>query len=813
MKTLKNDIQYALRQLVKNPGFAAVTVLTLGLGVGLNTAIFSVMNGVLLRPLPYANGDRIVHLGYREPGPDVDSVQFSFPELEDYRKQSRTFASVMEYYSMPFTLVGAGEPDSIRIGYVDTPFFDEIGVQPLLGRTFRPEDGKPGASGVAVLTHEYWQRRFGGDGSVLGKTYRINDQPVTVVGVLPRLPKYPGEESLYMASATSMLQASEVARTNRNFRVLNLFARLRPEVTLEQARADVATVAARMRQEYPEAYQDAADFDVPVVAVREELTYQFRPTILALAGMVGLVLLIACSNVANLHLARLIKREREIVVRAALGAGRGRLIQQMLTESVVLALLGGLLGLLLAYIGVDLLVAFSRHFTARVDEIGIDGPVLLFNLAVSLGAGLLCGLIPAYHTFRQNLAAVLKEGAGRATAGGGKHRFRSALVVAQVAVSFILLIGAGLTVRSLLKLQRVDAGFNSENVLTSTIPLPLSKYGIPGAKQFYATLLERIEAYPDVVSTAVGSSVPLTGNQMAPTFIIEGRPVDPGQPEPRADIQIASEGYFRTLGIPLLKGRTFTRGDDDAATGVTIINQALARHYFDGQDPIGKRMALTAHGVPGEWRTIIGVVGDVKQAGLGQEGGAAFYRPYLQAPAPADKVLVRTSSDPAALAQAIRNIVHELDPEQPVADLRTLAQVRSESVAPSRMTASLAGLFAALAFAITAIGISGIVGFTVTERTQEIGIRSALGARRGALLGLVLRQSLLLVAVGLVLGAMGSLWLTRLIQSLLFGVEPTDPLTFVGVSLLLVLIVGAACLWPARRAATVDPLVALRSDG
>jgi predicted permease len=806
MQILIQDLKYALRQAARNPGFAAAVVLSLALGIGVNSAIFSAVNGILLRPLPYTHGDRLVRLGYRP----ERSVSFSVSELQDYRRQNKTFAGVEEYHTMTFTLVGVGDPDQVKAGVVSSSFFDTFGVKPLLGRTFAPGEDDPDRPPVVILTYRYWQHHFGGDPKVLGKGFLLDNRPVTVVGVLPPMPDYPEKNDLFVSVGGCIFRSKPSTIHDRSVLLVSLFGVMKPGVTLERAQADVSTINGRLRREHAEAYAKGGDSSIPVVPIMEEITGSFRPILFILLGTVGLVLLITCVNVANLILSRLIRRERELVVRAAIGAGRRRLIRQLLTESVLLALAGGALGMLLAAASVRLLVAFSGSFTVRAPEIAIDSRVLLFTLAVSVATGLLFGVMPALQASRRDLTSALKEGGEHGTVGGSRRRFRSFVVVAQVAISFILLVGAGLTVRSLIKLYQVDPGFAPDKVLTAFIELPYIKYqGRPVMRSFFETLLERLNAHPGVVAAALASDVPLQDDMFTPAIEIEGQPRMPGEPELRANFDIATEGFFKVMGIPLKQGRDFNRNDGPEAPPVIIVNEAFVHRYWPTEDPLGKRVQVRFMG-GNEWRSVVGVVADVKQKDLETEVAPGFYLPFPQRPGTGMLLFMRTKGEAASMVPDLLSVVHSLDPELPVAEIQTLEQVRSKSIAPTRLTAALISLFAVLAFIITAIGTSGVVGSLVNERWKEIGIRTALGAERKDVLGLVMRQGMTLVLAGLLLGVLGSLLLTKLLSSLLFGVEPTDVLTFVVVSLMLILVVGLACFVPARRAAKVDPIVVLR---
>jgi putative ABC transport system permease protein len=804
------DLKMACRQIAAHPGYSLVTVLTLALGIGANTAIFSVARGVLLRPLPYRHGPALVRLLPRAAGQAAVNVDFAVPEVDDYRRQTQTLAAVMEYHSMTFNLIGHGEPDRVQTGVVSANFFRAFGVAPLLGRDFRAEDEQHGADPVLLLTYDYWQDRFGGDPGVVGQRLRMNDRPILVIGVLPRLPAYPGKDRVFMPTSSCPFRSAASTEASRTTRMVSLFGQLRPGASVERARADVATISARLQRAYPATA--VAGMTVAVAPVREELVGGFRPTLLILFGTVGLVLLLACANAANLTFARLLSREKEVVVRAALGASRARLTRQLLTESVLTALLGGVVGCLLAVFALGTFVTFAHRFTPRADEIRVDGLVLLFSLAVSLAAGLAAGWLPIVQALRHNLASALKEGAGRSTAAAGKRRFRDLMVAAQVGLSFVLLIGAGLMVRSLVRLLAVDPGFRPERVLTATLDLPFSKYATgPQVAAFYQRLLQEVAADPAVVSAAVSSDVPMAGSDLfTPSFRVEGQPTPPGQPAPRTELHVASEDYFRTLGISIVEGRAFTRQDDAQAQETVIVNRDLARQWWPNRSAIGQRLALDLPKHPG-WRTVVGVAADVRHQGLAAQSRNALYLPFLQLPGPGTEIFVRTRSEPAAFLADLRGKVAAIDPEQPVSDGRTLEEVYSSALAPTRLTTLLLSLFAALALVITAIGIGAAVSFAVGERVQEMAIRMALGADGGNVLSLLFRRAMGPVLAGLALGLAAAYALTRLLSQLLFGVKPNDPLA-VSAALLVLLAIGVlTCFLPARRAAKLDPASQLRA--
>jgi putative ABC transport system permease protein len=815
LDTLAQDLRFALRNLRRAPAFVLAVVITLALGIGANSAIFSVVNGVLLRSLPYGDAQGLVLLRQRSPQRG-DGFGFAVKELADYRSQAGSLADVVEYHSMNFTLLGRAEAERVQTGVVSARYFDVLGVRPILGRTFRADEDDHGAEPVLVLSLAYWLRSHGGDPGIVGRTFEMNDRVHTVIGVLPPLPAYPDDNDVYMPSSACPFRSRPATVENRNVRMLSALARIKPGVSAEKARAELATIGERLRTEYPDAYQGPVkEATLSVTPLPEELTRNARPTLLVLLATVALVLLVACANVANLSVARLFSREQELAVRAALGAGRRRLLQQMMTESTLLAVAGGALGLGLAWGGLGLLRAFVSRFTPRADEIAIDWRVLTFTLVVSVATGLVCGSLPGVPTFAR-LAHAIKEGTGRGSAGR-RVRLRNALLVGQLALSFVLVIGAALMVRTLIKLGQVDAGFRTDHVLTMNLDLNWARYTDEHRRadrvkiaRFYDALMQPLRARADVSSAAVGWTFPLNSTWHGDgSFQIEGRPSTEGQALPHAEFRGADHDYFRTLGIPVMSGRGFDERDArHEAPPVVVVNQTLARRYWSDQDPIGRRVSNDDGAT---WATIVGVVGDVRQYGLDKDPGAEMYLPFGQSPGYGFALLVRTFSDPLAVEREVRAAVRAADPQTPVSNVRTFEHVRSESIASPRLTTALLSLFAALALAITATGLGGALMFAVSQRTQEIGIRMALGAAPVTVLRMLLGQGLRSVALGLALGSLASLALGRLISGLLFGIQPTDPLCFAGSALLLVLVGFVAALLPARRAAHVDPMSALRS--
>ena len=809
LESVARDIRYGLRSLAKNRAFSIAAVATLALGIGANTAIFSVVHGVLLQSLPYGGGDRLVRLRQDAPAAGAEDAGFSPLELADYRAAVKSFDGLVEYHSMYFVLLGRAEPERVQTGVVSADFFDVLGVQPLLGRTFRAGEDAHGAEAVLVLSYAYWMRSFGGDPSVVGRVFEMNDRPHTVVGVLPPIPGYPEENDVYMPVSACPFRSAASTENNRRARMTNVFGRLKPGVSIAAARAELAAISKRESASYPEAYPPSG-FVASPVSLREELTRQARPTFLILLGTVGLILLLACANVANLSLARLIRREREMAVRTALGADRRRLARQLLTETTMLGLAGGALGLLLARGGMRLLVSFATRFTPRAAEIHLDAPVLIFTLVVSLATGIALGLMPALSR-RTDVATALHDGGDRATEGSGRHRLRGMLIVSQVAISFVLLIAAGLMLRTIWNLQRVDPGFRSERVLTSRVDLNFTRYDKPEKiAAFQEELLRRMRTEPGIASVAVAATLPLadTGTGGPTLFEIEGRPVAAQDLRPRADAQQVSDDYFRTLGVPLLRGRVFGTAERLDGPQAAVINRSLASHFWPAGDPIGARLSFDGGK---HWASVVGIVGDVKQRDLASLPGDQIYVSMRQFPARASTVFVRTVSDPMSVGRTVRETVHGIDPEQPVDHFRTLEDVRSASFASSRLTAILLALFAGLALLITATGIAGVLAFSVSQRAHEFGIRMALGANGGDVVRMVVRQGMRLVVAGLAIGLAGSLALTRLLAGLLYGVRPTDPLTFLGAALLLASVASLACFLPARKATQADPMVTLRS--
>jgi predicted permease len=807
---LSQDVRFALRNLRKYPSYTAVVLLTLALGIGANTAIFSVVHAVLLRPLPYANGDRLVEVRQQAPNIGVANAGVSVKEVNDFRAQTESLDAVVEYHQMSFNMLGRGEASRVQTGVVSANFFDVLGVSPILGRTFRADDDSKNAPAVLVLSYTYWQNTLGGDPGIVGRTFELNDRIHTVVGVLPPIPQFPQSDppdDVYMPPSACPFRSNPQTIENRQARMLTAIGRLKPGATLQRAQSDLTVVSGRLSLEYSEAYNARnTGFQSTALSVHDELTRQARPTLLVLLAVTGFVLLLVSANIANLALARVIGRERELALRSALGAGRGRIARQLLTESTLLALAGGALGLLVGWLVRGLLVAFTARFTPRAEEIAIDGVVLAFTFGVAVFTGLLFGLLPALT--RRSDASV--KDAGHRTVGSRSLGARNALIVAQVAISFVLLVGAGLLVRSFIKLQQVDAGFRTDRVLTALVSLDFVKYATPVSRQaFYRSVLDRASAEPGADMAALGIAAPL--DQAAPFlsgFIVEGQAPD-DKAVKRVDFKFASPNYFKAIGMTLLSGRTFTDADDATAAPVAIVNLSMARRNFPDLDPIGRRISLNSGRT---WMTIVGLVNDTHDYGLDEKPTDEVYRAFAQTQPLNATLFVRTAADAGAFARRMPAIVHEIDPRQPVSRIRTLESIRSHSLAPPRLTAMLVTLFAAVALIVTAAGIAGVVSFSVNQRTTEIGVRMALGASRSSVVRMIVRQGLSPVTVGLTLGVALALAMTRVVAQMLFAVEPTDPTTYAAVIAVLAAVAAIACLVPARRAAAIDPMRALRTN-
>ncbi|MGH9835268.1 MAG: ABC transporter permease [Blastocatellia bacterium] len=803
------DLRFGVRMLLKHKGFTLIAVLTLSLGIGANTAIFSIVNAVLLRPLPFAEPERLVWFGGWL---GADKEQGVTPaDFLDYREQCRSFTQIAASVSdgIAMNLSGDGEPERIKGGYVTANYLDVFGVKPTLGRTFVAEEGLEGVNmeggdRVVVLSRSLWQRRFGADPAIINQTITLDKRNVTVIGVMPPQFQHPPGVEIWLPFRFPASPQS--AFRSREFPFLRPVARLKPGVTRAQAQAEVETIARRLQSLYPKTNANKSLYLMPL---QERLVGNIRLTLLTLLGAVGCVLLIACANVANLLLARAATRQKEIAVRSALGASRGRVVRQLLTESLALALLGACGGALLAKWGVRLLVALSSDYLPRADEVRINATVFAFTLAVALLTGLLFGLAPALQSSRLNLTEALKEGGRGAGSGTRRHRMLNLLVVGEVALAMVLLIGAGLLVNSFVRLQQVNPGFDEKNLLTARIDIP-NPYAQPEKKaQFFEQLQQSVAALPGVEAVGLITELPLAGQSADRPFRIEGRPEPlPGQ-SPHADIRAVNHDYFRAMRIPLLKGRYFTEAEVRDTAKVVLISEELARLYFAGEDAVGQRLFRGTFG-KAPYEEIIGVVGDIRHRGLDSGLRQTIYSPYLGLGF--TNLVIRTANDPVSLAAALRREVAAIDPNQPVANIKTMERWVSESVAQPRFRTLLLGLFSAMALLLSMVGVYGVMSYAVSQRTHELGIRMALGARAGDVLRLVIRQGMKLALAGVAIGLGAAFALTRLIKDLLFGVRATDPMTFAAIALLLAGVALLACYLPARRATKVDPMIALRHE-
>ena len=809
---LSQDLRYAFRMMRNNIGFTLAAIFILGLGIGANTAIFSVVNSVLLKPLPYLEGDRLVVLHQKTDLPGNEDMNFSVQEIQDYREQNQSLTELVEYHSMTFTLFGGDEAHQVRTGVVSPQFFDLFGVHPILGRTFVADDDRAGAELVLLLSYEFWKNVEGGNPNILGKKYRMNERMHTVVGVLPPIPQYPNENDIYMPVSSCPSRSSANLINNRDFRMMSLFGRLKNGETLEHCKSNLMGISHNLAKEYPASYKKGEGYKATASFLRDDLTKQAKPMLLALLCAAAFVLLIACANVGNLILARMARREQELMIRSAVGAGSGRILRQLLTENLLLAFLAAGVGLLFAAGSLRLLTDFAGQITPRAREISLDRGVLIFAMLCAGATTILFGSVAAMHS-RKDLSSGLKEG-GRAGSEARSGFIGNLLITAQVAFSCILLIGAGLMVNSFIRLSRVDPGFTPQNIYAVSIGLNGHTYMDPQVRlSLMNRIIQKLQSQPGVLSVAVASSYPLdpvnAHSMGGGTWLrVEGD----GRPErglPQVDsLRRASTDYFKTMGIPLLSGRTFLDSDDQRAPAVALVNRALATHRWGSEDPIGKRVSLD-NGK--EWVTIVGVVGDVKEFGLGVRTPNQMYRPIAQMPDPGS-VLVRTVGDPVMMTEQLRRALHEVDPEMPIASMITMEQAKADSVSSPRTLANLFGLFAILALNIAIAGIGSMLALWVRQRVREIGIRMAMGASPHKILLTFVRRGMIPVVVGLVLGMAGAVVITRMMATLLFQVAPTDIATFCFIFGLLLVSALAACFFPARRASQVDPQIALRCE-
>jgi putative ABC transport system permease protein len=809
MHTLWQDLRFGARMLLKNPLVTLVAVIALTLGIGANTAIFSVVQGVLLSSLPYTDAEKLVIVWEKKPTKQQNTINLG--NFFDWKDQNKVFTDMAAFFDLSGSLTSDGEPEQVPGQIATTNLFSLLGVNPVLGRTFAPDDGKPGQPNVVVISYGFWQRRFGGDGQVIGRKIKLNNQEVTVIGVLPagfgwHLQK--GSMASKPAEMWSPWQVSNETR-QRQGRFASAVARLKPGVTFAQAQAEMDTIGARLEKEYPEFN---TQWGVNVVPLRTQFTGEIRRPLLILLGAVGFVLLIACANVANLLLARAAARKKEIAVRAGLGASRSRIARQLLTESLLLSAIGGILGLLLAWWGTRALIALSPPALMDLHDVGVNLPVLAFALGVSLLTGIIFGLVPALEAARFDLQESLKEGGKNIGGSARSHRFRNLFVVMQVALALVLLVGAGLLLKSLNRLQSVDPGFNPKNVLTMRVSLPMEKYDSESKRvDFFKRAVEQVQALPGVEAAGATNFLPFDGPHSGTGVEIQGEPKRPPGQELITGICVTDANYFQAMQIPLKRGRLFTSQEATEMRHVVVVNETFVRKNLAGLDPIGKRVTIDMKddNVPTE---IVGIVGDNKHMGLDSEIEPMAYWPHPELTYPFMTLVIRTRGEATNIGPAARGVIHNLDPQQPVGDMSTMEGLLAKSVVRSRFNTTLLSVFSLVALVMAAVGIYGVMSYSVLQRTHEIGVRMALGAQNSDVLSLVVKQGVVLGLVGVAAGLIASFALTRLIVTLLFEVTATDASTFCAVAVGLFAITLVACYIPARRATKVDPLVALRYE-
>jgi putative ABC transport system permease protein len=807
------DLRYGLRQLRRSPGFMAVAVVTLALGIGVNAAVFSVVRSVVLSPLPYSDPDRLVCIRQTLVEiPGLSDYLVVVPDYEHWRDQNHVFETLAAYGQLKeVDLSGNGDVERIDATNVTWDFFPMLGVRPALGRSFLAEEDRPGGPPVVVLSHSLWQRRFHSDPNLVGKTITLNKEGYTVIGIMPESFHFPADRSPELFIPTRL--EPNLTLASLSYSAVFVIGRLKPDVKLDRARSDLVTINQRSDQALPPRYRGGPHAKVPVIieTLHDHLVGNVRPLLFILLGAVGFVLLLACANVANLQLARAATREKEFAVRTAIGAGRWRLARQLLVESLALAALGGVAGLILGAGGVALLRHFLPPNIPDLKTVRLDPGVFAFTAAITVLAGVVFGLAPIFVASRLDLEETLKEARPSATTGSAAQRLRSLLMVSEVALALVLLTGAGLLVGSFVRLSSVDPGFDPRHLLAQRVVFPLGKYQTPAQwVPFFRSVLDRVGGLPGVESVAAASAPPLTEAPWEGGVTIEGRPAPRGVMLPWVEMCAVSPNYFHTLRIPIISGREFTAYDDDSAPPVVIVNEAFARRFFGKENPVGRRILIG--GPPPTPCTIIGVVRNTRHLPLTTEPSAGLYTSYLQEPADFMRLIVRSASDPASLASAVRARVQDVDRNQAVHDVATMEQRFSAAVAPQRFNALVMAIFAGMAVVLAAVGVYGVMAYSVARRTHEIGIRIALGAKHQDVMRLILGRGLSLVVFGITLGLAGALALTRLLSNLLYGITVRDPLTFVAVSLVLTVVALVASYIPARRATKVDPMVALRHE-
>ena len=811
------DLKYALRSLGRARGFTIAVVLTLGLGIGANTAIFSVIRGVLLKPLPHRDGDRLMYLRQSVNGPGGESINFSVPEIDDFRNNAKAFDGIAEYSPMTYTLLGKDDAVRINVGLVTGNYFQVMGLSTVLGRPTTAADDGTGVPPVMVLTHDFWMRRFGGDPNVIGTYARLDNRPVEIIGVLQPAPSFPGRMDAIMNMVISEHHTSALMEQGRTHRMTEMVARLAPTATVDQAKTEVAAIRQRVQAEFKEAYDPGSGYKVTVIPFHQVLGERARTTLYLLMAAAAFVMIISAANVANLTLMRGIRREQELVVRAALGAGIARLRRLLLVENLVLAGMGAVLGLVIAVGGVQLLIKLAERYSPRAGEITLDGMVLGFTMLLSLAVALLLSFV-AHLPREGRLGSLIAAGVNRMSGSVAKQRLQRGLVVAQIAVSVVLLAGAGLLTRTMLQLANVQTGLQTEEVLTMEVPMGFGNGRTDAAvKQLYERMKLEVAAIPGVSEVGVGSSMPLRSSQFQLEVKAEGKTLGVGEAQPRAEFRTASPEYFSASGIPLLSGRPFMTTDQRESGRVVVLNKTLADQLFPGEDAVGKRIAWTGDvlrfiGVSGDWRLVVGVVGDTKDGGLDAAPIPVVFMPFTQEATFTGGLVIRAAADASQLASSATRIVRGIVPQDPIENVLTVGQIKDQSVAPRRLNAALVSSFGILAVVIAAVGIAGVLAFSVSARTNEIGIRMSLGADSARVQRMVLLEGGVLLVIGLVLGVAASVAGMRLIQGMLFGVTPYDPVTLIGVAVVMAAVGVAACWLPALRAARIDPAITMRGQ-
>jgi putative ABC transport system permease protein len=821
LESVASDLKYAFRSLRHSPAFTAVVVLTLALGIGANTAIFSVVRGVVLKPLPHRDGDRLVYLRHSIEAPGGDNVLFSVPEVQDFRDGAPSFSGIAEYSPWSFTVREEGDVVRVPAGLVTGNFFEVMGLDPILGRVTSPENDGPGVPIVAVLTHEFWTRHFAADTGVIGRQLRLDSQTGTIIGVLEPAPYFPDRVDVFVNMAASQHHVSAQMVQGRSHRMTEMIARLTPEATLDRARAEVGAIHTRITSEFKESYDPGSQYRVTVLPFKQALGARAQLTLWLLMGAAAFVMIIAAANVANLTLMRGVRREPELVARAALGAGPGRLRRLLLAENLLLTLVGGVLGIMVAIAGVGLLISLIDRYSARAGEIQLDGVALGFTMLVSVALALLLsfvGSLPKENAF----AALISSGGRRVSGSVSRQRLQRGLVVAQVAVSVVLMAGAGLLTRTMMQLSDVQTGLRTEEVLSMSVPLlDQTQVFVPGAqanaRAAYERILADIRVIPGVSEVGLGSSGPLRRGGFSLDVKAEGKAPVVGEPTPRAEMRTANPEYFSAAGIPLLSGRPFAATDEEGSAKVVIINKLLADQLFPGEDPVGKRIAWTGEvlrfaPVTGDWRMVVGVAANTQDGGLDATPRPVVFQPYTQMIPISGALAIRADSNVARLIPAVTRVVRRHAPNALIENVMTIAQIRDQSVAPRRLNAALVSSFGILAVIIAAVGIAGVLAFSVSARTNEIGIRMSLGADSGRVERMILREGGVLLLLGLASGIMAAILSARVIRGLLFGVEPHDPTTMVVVAAVMGLIGLVACWIPALRAARIDPAITMRAS-